>query len=187
LACALTGIGWGYAYWAPNASFGLGSIFHGTLELGEPIRTWELTRSDADSADAVVLAASSHSDPQLAVGDLENLTTPCGDGVVLEVIDSYPLIRGGDNLTVQLSLTLPPAPAGSAAWYAVSDEAGAILADGRLDVSGSSAAPDTTVTEPIPPQVTELNVLTGYELARCDGSVDLRQDYGGHRLEVAQT
>jgi hypothetical protein len=179
MVCALMGTGVGYAQWASSESFNLGSIFHGTLDMGVPTETWQLK-----SGKGAILAADTHSDPALAVGELANLSTPCGDGATLEITNTYPLTRKGDNLTAEFVLTAPGAP-GPVGQFAVTDhDDGTQLATGTAATTGGVA---TKVRADIPVATTALDVIFTYGPGACDAYNASAANYGEHLLEVVQT
>ncbi|MDR2252898.1 MAG: hypothetical protein LBD97_03400 [Bifidobacteriaceae bacterium] len=178
---SLTGMGWTYAYWNSQGSIAVGSIKNGELALDEPVQTWELR-----SGGGGVLAASasvSSTDPAMNLGDLKNLTTPCGQGMVLEVSDTYQVRSAGDNLGAKFKLTWPGATAAGA--FAVLDQDGRVLLEGTIS--------DSDVMGALPTDATALTVKQSYGTLACDDPYskdfaggDDSNVYGHHRLELVQ-
>jgi hypothetical protein len=179
LAAALTGGGWTYALWSGSTSFWLGTLTNGRLAVDDDrTRTWELR----SATDELLAADAVPGKPDLSVGDLANLTTPCGDGVVLKITDTYDLDLAGDNLTV--ALTVDWADRGPGGQYAVgTDASGSNIASGAIDRNSA-------LTVDIPSNATAVTIEQTLNMPICDVLATAPQSakgYGGYRLEVVQT
>ncbi|MDR1187427.1 MAG: hypothetical protein LBK95_08225 [Bifidobacteriaceae bacterium] len=171
LGAIVAGLGWGYASWKGTGTFAMGPIKHGSLWLGTMSQSWKLK-----SATDEVLAANEHSQPDLAAGGLAQLTTPCGEGAKLEIVDTYPLNRSGDTLVAEFTLAVNAAPTGTG-QVAVADQSGQQLATGVTGTGVTGTATDNT---------TALVITLTYPVPACDPFDDPSRTYGGHNLKVVQ-
>lgn len=174
LACVIMGVGWGFALWTSQAVVGDGtvSISHGALDASGPTRSWELR-----NASGTVLAADDHVNPDLAVGGLSNLTTPCGTGLKLVVKDLYSLTQRGDHLVAGAEVT----------WVGTS---GAV---GTYEVRGGGSAPlvasvpvGTTAAVQFAPDDTSFQIVATYDVPECDFFTASQSVYPEYSVEVKQ-
>jgi hypothetical protein len=174
LACAIMGVGWGFALWSSEAVVGDGavSINHGALDASGPARSWELR-----NANGAVLAASEHANPDLAVGDLSNLTTPCGAGLKLVVDDSYTLTQRGDHLVAGVEVTWVGTTWPQGAYQLKGDDSAALTSPVSVGAPASAEfAPDQT----------GFHVVATYNLPTCDFFNSSAREYPAYSVEVKQ-
>ncbi|MDR2379470.1 MAG: hypothetical protein LBD70_08630 [Bifidobacteriaceae bacterium] len=183
IAAILGGSGFTYAWWTSNGSVAVGSIANGELALGQPVQTWVLKSAVSGEVFAASSSTTSN-DPAMNVGDLENLTTPCGDGLALEVVDSYAVERDGANMDAEFEVTWRDgveAESGGVGSFSVLDQAGGLLLGGTIG--------DQNGGQTLPGDATGLTVKLDYDMPACDYGKRFGQDptiYGYYQLEVRQ-
>jgi alternate signal-mediated exported protein len=169
---AVVQLGSAWAMWQDSTPASGGVITNGDLDVTGAAGTWRVV--DAQGNVLATETAGSTSAPD--VGDLKNLESVYGQGLVLELVHSYDLTLKGDNLRAEVAVTFPNnAPTGT---YSVKNQAG-------TDVVASTAIGTATPGQ-IPVGSTKLQLTVRYQLDEPNLFAAKTVKYGLFSMEVKQ-